>query len=242
MKGRKPYLFLHIEMEDSVVAPPSWTKWWNWTWEYFANLILTWVGLAVLALCNFIFWVIKGRDPKVGTIVPRWDILDGMSPAIVNYIENKGFGGNAITAMSAALVSLAVKGRLVMKGFNKDLTLTYEKGARLDDLPVGEAALLPYAIALGVESNWSAAFAIWLNKAVAVDPSNQYQPHWNRDWHGGGFDRSCNFQESFQSNYASSMPPTSSSESSGGFSSGSGFSSMGGFSGGGGGGGGGGGW
>ena len=103
-------------------------------------------------------------------------------------------------------------------------------------------ALLPYAIALGVESNWSAAFAIWLNKAVAVDPSNQYQPHWNRDWHGGGFDRSCNFQESFQSNYASSMPPTSSSESSGGFSSGSGFSSMGGFSGGGGGGGGGGGW
>ena len=55
LKGRKPYLFLHIEMEDSVVAPPSWTKWWNWTWEYFANLILTWVRLVVLALCNFIF-------------------------------------------------------------------------------------------------------------------------------------------------------------------------------------------
>ena len=142
LKEKKPYLFLHIEMGDSVVAPPSWTKWWNWTWEYFANLILTWAGLAGLALYYLIFWVIKGRDPKAGTVVPRWDVLDGMSPAIVNYIENKGLGGTAITAMSAALVSLAVKGRLVMKDFSKDLTLTYEKGARLNGLPAGETALL----------------------------------------------------------------------------------------------------
>ena len=79
--------------------------------------------------------------------------------------------------------------------------------------------LLPYAIALGVESNWSDAFANWLEKVVALDPANQYKPHWNRDWHNRGFRRSYNFDDSFKSNYISSQPPSSSG---GGFSGGGG--------------------
>ena len=42
----------------------------------------------------------KGFDERLG--VPRWDAPDGLSPALVNYIDNKGFSGGGWTALSMA--------------------------------------------------------------------------------------------------------------------------------------------
>lgn len=96
---------------------------------------------------------------------------------------------------------------------------------------------LPYAIALGVENQWSERFANHL-RASGTDPgSYDYHPHW---YSGGQFNLSSSsggisdMSRGMASTIsAAAVPPSSS---------GSGFSSGGGFSGGGGGGGGGGGW
>ncbi|MBD8893066.1 DUF2207 domain-containing protein [Roseibium litorale] len=97
-------------------------------------------------------------------------------------------------------------------------------------------ALLPYAVALGVEKPWSKAFEAWMKTAAgANDPS--YDPYWYSGQHfsGSGFASSLSSTvSSLSGTFSSSLPETDSSS--------SGFSSGGGSSGGGGGGGGGGGW
>ncbi len=91
---------------------------------------------------------------------------------------------------------------------------------------------LPFALALGVENQWSEQFAAYLKQA-ALDPQ-EYQPTW---YSGHSFDISSSGSRSFGA-ISSSMASTLSSASTAPSSSGGG----GGFSGGGGGGGGGGGW
>jgi len=100
-------------------------------------------------------------------------------------------------------------------------------------------ALLPYAVALGVEQPWSDAFAAALNRAHPGDPDPMV--HYHPTWRSGGRWSSTDFSSSVASTvasasaaFASAVPPSSSGS--------SGFSSSGGGSGGGGGGGGGGGW
>ncbi|WP_331380533.1 DUF2207 domain-containing protein [Rhizobium sp. BR 362] len=47
-------------------------------------------------------------------VVPRWDPPEGVSPAVANYIDNKGFPHGVGAAMSAALLNLAVKGYVTL--------------------------------------------------------------------------------------------------------------------------------
>lgn len=97
-------------------------------------------------------------------------------------------------------------------------------------------ALLPYAIALGVEKPWSEALQAWLATAAAAGAAATYEPSW---YHGGRFDdgrfadRMSSTIGAMSQSFQSSVPPPKSSSSG---------SSGGGSSGGGGGGGGGGGW
>ena len=74
------------------------------------NLFLAFGGLALVIGYYLWAWISVGRDPPRGVVVPRWDAPDGMSPALVNYIDEKGFGGQGWTAISAAFLNLAVKG------------------------------------------------------------------------------------------------------------------------------------
>jgi uncharacterized membrane protein YgcG len=102
--------------------------------------------------------------------------------------------------------------------------------------------LLPYAVALGMEKQWSSHFQEWLEKAGA-NANYDYKPQWytGRDFDSRQFgNRMSTVSSTISTSIASSLPPPPSSSSSG-FSSSS-SSSGGGSSGGGGGGGGGGGW
>mgnify|MGYP001763659102 FL=1 len=114
--------------------------------------------------------------------------------------------------------------------------------ARAGDAPAMSIELyerhLPYAMALGVEAQWSARFAAALESGL-IDPSlHEYQPDWYKA--RSSFSSPSAFSGALSSSLVSasasaSTPPASSSSSSGG-------SSGGGSSGGGSGGGGGGGW
>ncbi len=97
-------------------------------------------------------------------------------------------------------------------------------------------AYLPYAMALGVEEQWSAQFAPLFEKLRQA--GNPYVPMWAIGWDAGAF-RASSFASSMSSSMSSAISSSASRPGSGsGFSGGSGG---GGFSGGGGGGGGGGG-
>lgn len=102
-------------------------------------------------------------------------------------------------------------------------------------------ALLPYAIALGLENEWGARFAKQLE--LAQSQPGGYHPDWylGSQFSSGDFsDNMSDFSGRLNGTISTAMTTPSSSGSSGGSS--GGFSSGGGFSGGGGGGGGGGGW
>ena len=77
-------------------------------------------------------WRRVGRDPDKGVIIPRYGPPEGLSPAACRYVHSMGFDKEAFTA---ALVSLAVKGRLkIDEKSKKEFTLE-----RLPDPPDGAA-------------------------------------------------------------------------------------------------------
>ncbi len=67
------------------------------------------IGLAGLLLVLFYYlfiWVLVGRDPVPGTIIPLFEAPDRLSPAAVRYIYKMGYDHKAF---AAALIDMAVK-------------------------------------------------------------------------------------------------------------------------------------
>src|SRR5690606_22444484 len=106
------------------------------------NLLLAIGGLVLVTGYYARSWLRVGRDPARGVIVPRWDAPNGISPALVNYIDNKGFGGEGWTALSAAFLQLAVKGLVELEDLKRSIVVTRTGKEPETALPTGEAVLL----------------------------------------------------------------------------------------------------
>ena len=59
--------------------------------------------LAFYVVC----WLAVGRDPKIGTVAPRYEPPAGISPGVARYILTGGSDG---TTLAAVLAGLAAKG------------------------------------------------------------------------------------------------------------------------------------
>ncbi|AOF90895.1 DUF2207 domain-containing protein [Sinorhizobium sp. RAC02] len=105
------------------------------------NLFLAFGGLVLVVGYYLWAWLSVGRDPPRGVVVPRWDAPEGMSPALVNYIDEKGFGGQGWTAISASFLNLAVKGLVELQDLKKSIVVT-RADKTAGDLPTGEKVLL----------------------------------------------------------------------------------------------------
>lgn len=126
-----------------------------------------------------------------------------------------------------------ITGRKVMdeiEGFKMYLSVAEKERLEFihppEETPELFEKLLPYALALGVEHQWSERFSTLLS-AAATDDGGGYHPRWyrGRDWSDGGFGRVTDrLGSGFSSALASAaVDPTSSSGSSGsGFSGGGG--------------------
>ncbi|MDX3972758.1 DUF2207 domain-containing protein [Shinella sp.] len=106
------------------------------------SLFLAFGGLVLVVGYYLWAWLSVGRDPPGGVVVPRWDAPEGLSPALVNYIEEKGFGGRGWTAVSAAFLNLAVKGLVELTDLKTSLTVTRTEKPVEGELPTGEKVLL----------------------------------------------------------------------------------------------------
>ena len=149
----------------------------------------------------------------------------------------------AVTLVFAVLMRApTVHGRKVMDeidGFKMYLEIAEKERLNLQGEPEMSVsrfeAILPYAMALGVEEPWSTRFENDLARHAVKDAGTDYSPHWYRggDFSSGNFARTMGgVATGLSAAMISSQPQASSSSGSGG----------GGSSGGGGGGGGGGGW
>src|SRR5690606_34714269 len=74
-----------------------------------ANLLAAFLGLGALFAYYVPVWRRHGRDPEPGLVIPRYEPPEGFSPASLRYIERMGYDDEAMTA---AIINLAVKGRL----------------------------------------------------------------------------------------------------------------------------------
>ena len=109
------------------------------------NLFLAFGGLILVVFYYLWAWLSVGRDPPAGVVVPRWDAPEGMSPALVNYIDEKGFGGQGWTAVSASFLNLAVKGLVNLEDLKNSIVVTRTDKPVAGDLPTGEKGLLAAA-------------------------------------------------------------------------------------------------
>lgn len=98
------------------------------------------LALAVLvAVIGFLFlaWRRYGKDPDEGVVFAHYEPPDGYSPGSMRYIRKMGYDADTLTA---AIVSLAVKGYLTIR--NDDHEYVLERAESDADLGPGEAVLL----------------------------------------------------------------------------------------------------
>lgn len=139
--GAHEGLTIVVAMPKGSIDPPSADQARAYLLRDNINLIIGGSGLILVALYYLWFWRRVGRDPARGTVVPRWDAPDGLSPALVNYIDNKGFSGAGWDALSASFIDLAVKGHVTLEDLENRITVRRTDKAA-GKLPTGQAALL----------------------------------------------------------------------------------------------------
>ncbi|WP_430250391.1 DUF2207 domain-containing protein [Neorhizobium sp. DAR64860/K0K1] len=125
-----------------VVAVPSKDQERSWWLRDHMGTLIAGAGLVIVLAYYFAVWKRVGRDPARGIVVPRWDAPDGLSPALVNYIDNKGFSGGGWTAFAASAIDLAVKGYVVLDDLSKQIVIRRTDKGSGRDLPAGQSVIL----------------------------------------------------------------------------------------------------
>ncbi|WP_288427808.1 DUF2207 domain-containing protein [uncultured Agrobacterium sp.] len=131
-----------VQLPKGVLDAPSASQERRWWLRDHLGLIVAGIGLLIVLAYYYKAWAAVGRDPATGVIVPRWDPPDGVSPALVNYIDNRGFSGAGWTALAATALDLAVKGFVTIEDLKKSIVIKRTDKKIEDSLPVGQRTLL----------------------------------------------------------------------------------------------------
>ncbi len=110
-----------------IVPEPSSLDRLKWKFRDNAGRIALFAGLAVVLLYYLLVWSRYGRDPRPGTIIPRFAPPEGYSPAGVRYLYRMGYDERCFTA---TLLGAAVKGFLTIEQDGKQYFL--RRGPKFD--------------------------------------------------------------------------------------------------------------
>lgn len=131
-------LTIGVKLAKGAIDPPSQNDlfWWQVSDRW--NSIIAIAAFAIVLVYFAWNWIRVGRDPSRGLIIPRWDAPMGLSPALVNYVANRGFTNSGWTAFSASAINLAVKGLIVLDDLKG--TVSFKPTEKTPDkaLPLGE--------------------------------------------------------------------------------------------------------
>ena len=121
------------------IAEPGFGQKTAWFARDNGAVIILFLGLILPLAWYYWSWNKVGRDPEKGVIIPRFKPPRGLSPAACSYVKDMSFNRNAFTA---AIISLAVKGQLVIDEDDEEFTLRRKTGAPATTLTKGEQATL----------------------------------------------------------------------------------------------------
>ncbi len=140
--GPREGLTVVVAFPKGIVAPPTaaderadWLR---------ANLGWIVGGLGLVVVFGYYLWAWNrvGRDPPAEIVVPRWTPPDGVTPALANYIEQRGFRGQGWDAFAAAIIDLAVRGHLEIENPKRTMTIRRKGNGVPGGLGVGQRAIL----------------------------------------------------------------------------------------------------
>ncbi|OWV74733.1 hypothetical protein ATY75_30360 [Rhizobium sp. N122] len=135
-----------IRMPKGSIDPPSADMESTWWLKDNRNYFIGFGGLILVFAYYLRSWLKVGRDPARGVVVPRWDAPEGISPALVNYIDNKGFSGGGWTALSATALNLAVRGYVKLEDLKNSIVIRGTgKALGKEKFQAGEIELLRVA-------------------------------------------------------------------------------------------------
>jgi len=110
-----------------IVREPSRAERLKWKLRDNAGRLALFTGLGIVLLYYFFTWFRYGRDPRPGTIIPRFAPPEGVSPAAARYLYRMGFDDRCFTA---TLLKAAVKGLVTIEQDGKNYFL--RRGPKLD--------------------------------------------------------------------------------------------------------------
>ncbi|KQR32307.1 hypothetical protein ASF91_12155 [Rhizobium sp. Leaf155] len=131
-----------VKLPKGVLDAPSASQQREWWLRDRLALIIAGLGLLIVLAYYYRAWVAVGRDPAAGVIVPRWHPPEGLSPALVNYVDGRGFADGGWTALSATALDLAVKGFVTIEDLKNGLIIRRTEKKIENSLPVGQRTLL----------------------------------------------------------------------------------------------------
>lgn len=114
-------LTIVVSFPNGYVTAPTEKQKFQWFLEDNSGTLHGLVEL-IIVLAYFIgAWLKLGRDPKKGTIIPAWDLPNGLSPAALRYIVKKSCDDKSI---AVAIINMAVKGFLTIQEENGEYNLS----------------------------------------------------------------------------------------------------------------------
>lgn len=104
-----------------------------------AGIMVGMLGFFILAVYYIFAWLLVGRDPATGVIYPRYKPPNGMSPAAVRFVWQKGYDDLTLVA---CLVGLAVRGMLTISEGRGIFVLQRNSPTESVTLTTGEIVVL----------------------------------------------------------------------------------------------------
>ena len=108
----KEGLTIVVGWPKGYVEEPSSKQKFLWFLKDNLGILLSLLALILVPLWYVYAWNKVGRDPGKGVIFPRYTPPEGFSPAAIRYIRRMGYDDKAFTA---AIINLAVQGRLIIR-------------------------------------------------------------------------------------------------------------------------------
>ena len=110
-----------VGWQKGIVAPPTSSQSGAGGYPTMPAYFALALGLLLSGGYFLLAWNKVGRDPQKGTIIPLFAPPNGVGPAAARYVTRYGFDDKGF---AAALVGLAVKGRLKIADDDKTFTIT----------------------------------------------------------------------------------------------------------------------
>ena len=132
-------LTIVVMWPKGFVAEPTTIDRALWILKDNVGLVIVLVGFVCVLAYSIPVWSRYGKDPEEGVLVTRYEPPHGFSPASLRYIRQMYYDDKAMTA---AILSLAVKGYLRINDLGSKHTLyKLEPGSDAPPLATGEAEL-----------------------------------------------------------------------------------------------------